>query len=160
MGLKQKCALAAAEQVRFFIFLRIIISVTKTNCYSNYVGTCTEFLHSAQMPNETEVHIFREVSKWIDCAVYFNIEGRKRWRERERKEQKMGENCSTRKRIENGNCCTTLNTRDLGQPEGKKNLCRTRKWMCPRLKYIQQRIKKYVRTPLLASPLKLKWNEQ
>lgn len=89
------------------------------------------------MPNETEVHIFREVSKWIDCAVYFNIEGRKRWRERERKEKKTGEKRSTRKRIENGNCCTTLNTRDLGQPEGKKNLCRTRKWMCPRLKYIQ-----------------------
>lgn len=69
-----------AEQVRFFIFLRIIISVTKTNCYSYYVGTCTEFVYYELWPKDEQgspsVHqrverqncAERWESKWIDVC--------------------------------------------------------------------------------------------
>lgn len=72
------------EQVRFFIFLRIIISVTKTNCYSHYVGTCTEFVYyevrsqayrgeQREEKRKRATESCRE-SKWIDGAVEFNNE--------------------------------------------------------------------------------------
>lgn len=96
------------EQVRFFIFLRIIISVTKTNCYSHYVGTCTEcavlYWHLIVATSERE----KAQERWKVRAIAIVLRSKwiARWMDVRSVFFSASKNTHA-KRIENDNCCTT-----------------------------------------------------